>query len=113
MKFDVKLELKDLGKRQKALLKKAEYTLAQQVMKDSNKYVPMQDGTLKDSVFTNSLPDQGKVVWNTPYARRRYYEPANLSKTPNPNASLKWFEVAKTKHLKEWIKAIESVGGFK
>lgn len=112
MKFKVKFEGKAVGKRQKERLKQAQYLLDNQVMGDSNEYIPYQDGTLYDSVFTASRPGEGEVAWATPYARRRYYEPAILSTAVNPNASTMWFEKAKAAYLKDWVKIVaDRMGG--
>ena len=43
--------------------------------------------------------EKGKVIWQTPYARRLFYNPQyNFSKDANPNARGLWAEHAKSVH---------------
>lgn len=49
------------------------FITSKQVLKDSNKYCPKDQGTLISSSLTNSQPEKGKLVWKTPYARHLYY----------------------------------------
>lgn len=71
---------------------------------DSNEYVRQDQSTLKQSSYTASDLKAGKLVWNTPYAKRVYYT-GTPSKDVNSKAALRWAEKAKQKHLKEWEKA--------
>ncbi len=79
---------------------KARMILAQQVLKDSNFFAPMDSGDLIKSGVTSSIGDE--ITWNTPYARAQYHGLPNKSTDMNPNASMKWFEVAKAKWAKSW-----------
>ena len=82
--------------------------LDQMVLKDSNYYIPADTWNLRDSSLMHSDIGSGKLVWQTPYARRLYYNPQyNFSKDKNPNARGLWFEEAKSKHRKRWIKDTE------
>ena len=80
---------------------------SEQVLKDSNKYCPKDQGTLINSSLTNSQPEKGKLVWKTPYARKQYYLQTAHTDV-NPNASWMWCHKAKSKHLKEWQKAFDT-----
>ena len=106
MKIDVRVEL-DIGKlnsKAKNAKKSAQMQLDQDVLKDSNYFIPKDDGILEGSALSASLIGKGKIIWNTPYARRLYYNPQyNFSKDKNPNAQGLWFEVAKTKNGIGWI----------
>lgn len=83
-------------------INKAQFMLDQQVLKDSNYYIPKDTGDLESSgIYGQQL---GQVEWNSIYARKQYYEDNNKSKDKNPNASMKWFEVAKAKELQNWEK---------
>jgi hypothetical protein len=100
----VKVDLdinKVAGKIQKRL-SRSQFALDQQVIKDSNYYAPEDTGELQDSAILGS--NLGEVKWDKSYARRQYYEDNDKSKDRNPNASMKWFEVAKSKMLKMWIR---------
>ena len=54
--------------------------------------------------------ETGEIVWQTPYARRRYYGEPPL-RTRNPMASLHWAEVAAQNHKDAWAKAAEEALG--
>lgn len=72
----VQMELKwrpDFGAEKTAALQKAQYALAQEAAKLIDSYVPFDTGTLKNSVNQASDFKGGKLVYNTPYARRQYY----------------------------------------
>ena len=73
--------------------------LSEEILSDCNTYVRRQDGTLADSAHTER---GGKdIVWNTKYAKKVYY--TGIPRTNvNPNASLRWCEVAKRAHGEKW-----------
>ena len=83
-------------------VRKAQYLLDQQVIKDSNLYCPEDTGDLQDSAIIGQQP--GIILWDSVYARRQYYEDNNKSRDKNPRASMKWFEVAKSEKKREWEK---------
>lgn len=86
---------------------KAQMKLDQQVITDSNYYVPLKTSTLQKSAIINTVLGSGLVKWRTPYARAQYYG-VNFdhSKQRNPNACAKWFEAAKARKLKDWEKLV-------
>ena len=77
--------------------------LSEQVLKDSNFYARMDTGAMIDSSQTASDFKAGKLVWDTPYARKVYYT-GSPSKDRNPNASLMWAHTAKNAKNKDWQK---------
>jgi len=101
-----------------------------QVLKDSNYYAPMDTGNLQASAITGTYFEhptkaltmpilqsgqmsvtagKGKVVWNTPYAKKMYYGVGyNFSKDSNTNAQAKWFEKAKATKIGNWRKIINA-----
>jgi hypothetical protein len=79
-------------------------TLANEILNDCNQYVKEDTGTLLMSSYIHSKLDEGKLIWQTPYARRQYWEIRTAYTDVNPNASWKWCEVAKKKHLEQWKK---------
>ena len=84
---------------QNAFYNQALPVLAEQMLSDCNTYVRMQDGTLANSA---RIENGGRnITWNTRYAKKVYYT-GTPRKNVNPNASLRWGEVAKRKHAKEW-----------
>lgn len=83
---------------------KVQVILDMQIAKDSNYYCPEDVGTLQDSVLLFSDMGSGELVWNTEYAKKQYYGFPDKATDKNPNAQMKWFEVAKTKNNKTWEK---------
>ena len=83
--------------------------LTEQVVKDSNYYIPKDTGNLEGSSLANSDYGAGQAVCATPYARRLYYNPEyNFSTDVNPNASGLWFERAKDERINEWERIVGS-----
>lgn len=107
----VKAQLdKNLKKKFKDLSKESQSLLDEEVLKDSNKYIPFDKGNLRDSSIRSSDIGSGILRWDTPYARRLYYNPQyNFSKDTNPLAQGLWFEQAKSVSLKEWVKKLEEL----
>lgn len=78
---------------------------------DTNEYVRFDQGQLKQSSYSASQLSQGRIIWNTPYARRVYYT-GKPRRVMNPNAAILWCEEAKHRHLKAWRDfAAGKVGG--
>lgn len=98
----VELDINKTATRIAKRIKKSQFLLDQQVLKDSNFYVPEDTGNLQDSGVLGT--SGGEVKWDSIYAKKQYYEDNKKSKDRNPNASMKWFEVAKGKQLKIWEK---------
>ncbi|MEA5144920.1 MAG: minor capsid protein [Candidatus Limiplasma sp.] len=87
------------------------YKLCAVIRDDCNRYVRIDQGTLRKSSYSASQPDKGLIVWSTPYARRVYYT-GTPRKAKNALASLQWCEKAKAAHLKKWRKmAAQMTGG--
>lgn len=63
----------DFGAEKTAALQKAQYAMAQEAARLIDSYVPLDTGTLKNSVNQASKYDEGLLVYNTPYARKQYY----------------------------------------
>lgn len=79
--------------------------LTNEVVKDSNFFIPKNNGDLERSAISSSDYKNGKAIWKTPYARRLYHNPQyNFSKEPNKHARGLWFEEAKAINIKKWNK---------
>ena len=76
------------------------------ILQDSNFFCPIKTGTLQKSAIINSRLGSGELVWETPYARRQYYEYSKPPYQPNPNACGKWFEAAKARWLEKWVRFV-------
>jgi hypothetical protein len=84
-------------------LDRTQYTLDTQILKDSNYFIPMDTSFLMNSSLRASDIGGGLLRWDTPYARRLYYNPQyNFQKDENPNARGLWFEEAKARYATEW-----------
>lgn len=79
------------------------YAVAEQALRDCNYYCRQDQGTLISSSHSASVPREGRLIWNTPYAKRVYYT-GTPSKDVNPNASLMWCETARAAFGKDWDK---------
>lgn len=102
--FNAKVTLNGLQAKAEAANKAAQMQLDNDVLKDSNFYVPKDSGNLEASSVSSSLIGQGTLYWNTPYARRLYYNPQyNFSKDRNGNAQGLWFEAAKSSKKDGWL----------
>jgi len=92
-----------LKRKQELSKEQAQFGLDQQVLKDSNFFIPKQEAYLEKSGILHSRLGQGHIEWNTPYGRRLYYNPQyDFSKDVNPNAQGLWFEAAKALYGEEW-----------
>jgi len=95
----------------------AQKKLDSQVMKDSNYFCPMDTGALQKSVLGSTI-GSGLLTWAIDYAKKMYHfkgklrtEPTkdkegNVTRETNPNATVKWFETAKSRYLERWVKLV-------
>jgi len=103
LNIDVKINQNQVRKKVNTGIDRAQFALDQQVLKDSNYFIPEREAYLKDSGVAHSQIGEGLVAWQTPYARRLYYNPQyNFSKDKNPNAQGLWYEVAKALYRGHW-----------
>lgn len=106
IKFDVKVDV-DISKLQAkrdSANRAAQAQLDQDVLKDSNFYAPQDTGLLIGSGQRASDIGKGKVMWDTPYAKRLYYNPQySFSKDKNSAARGLWFEAAKAAKKGNWL----------
>jgi len=83
-------------------IKKAQTYLDASVIKDSNPYAPILTGNMRASAIEKTNIGNGEVVWQTAYAKEQYYNNKNKKK---------WFETAKSVHLKKWTKNVKEISG--
>ena len=76
--------------------------LSEEILNDCNQFCKEDSGTLIASSLVHSRPQEGKLIWQTPYARRQYWAIRTAFKTVNPNATWRWCEYAKQKNLQKW-----------
>ncbi len=110
---------------------KATFIMAQQALKDCNKYCKKdQSGLINSSLIHTCMESsmtsmdaetkkvvskspgsdlpKGRLIWKTPYARKQYYLDA-ANKTLNKNARKMWAHYAAKKHKKDWKAVYEAM----
>lgn len=114
---------------------KAQYALDSMVMTSMQPYMPMRTGTFINvtKAMSAAIAGSGYVVAAAPPMGRFLYEgkvmvdPATNSpwaragakkivtdrdlKYSNPKATPHWFDTAKEKHGKSWVKAVKNIAG--
>lgn len=125
-------------KRFERQFEKAQFWLDGQVMQDMIPFMPFRDGNLVNvsKIHSAAIQGTGKVVAGAPpYGRFLYYgkvmiDPETKSpwarkgakkiltdrnlefdKTAHPDATAHWFEPAKQKHGKAWVKGVKRIAG--
>lgn len=73
--------------------------LSEEILADCNEYCKEDKGTLIASSLEKSRPQEGKLIWETPYARRQYWD---IRTSLTPGRTWKWCETAKRRHLERW-----------
>lgn len=73
---------------------------------DTRPYVPFLSGALAQTADTQSIPEQGKLIYGdgnrVPYARRQYYDLPGKNKATHSKATKQWFEVSKAANMRRW-----------
>ena len=119
IRCDVKVEINDA--KLKARVDRANEVLANEAMKDTDKFVPKLTGTLSGGTRVSD----GQIIYPGPYARYLYHgklmvdpetgssyarkgstktltgKSINVAKS-NPMAQPEWFEVSKGMNLEKW-----------
>lgn len=79
------------------------------ILADCNKYCKEDTGMLIMSSLIHSDLKRGRLVWNTPYAARQYYEIQTAYTDVNSNASWRWCEVAKQRYQNQWARQAQAI----
>ena len=80
------------------------YHLSNEILADCNEYCKEDTGMLIASSNTLSVREQGKLIWQTPYAKRQYWE---IRTSLKPGRTWKWCETAKNRWKSRWQKLAE------
>lgn len=83
------------------------WAISEEVMADCNEFVKVDQHGLEQSSLIKSEPAKGVIVWDTPYAKRQYWEIKTAHKDVNPNATWRWCEAAKKKYKEKWQKSAQ------
>lgn len=94
------------GKCSEKALEKAQKYLDQEVIRTCAPYVPLDTGTLERSGKMSSNIGSGTVTWNTPYAKKQYYE----GKSKGLRGA-RWFDRAKADHAEDWQDGVAKILG--
>lgn len=99
-----KIDLSGLYRRVDTMRDGAMAALFENALRDSQMYCLFFQGPLRSSGEMNSRCSgpRAQLVWATPYARRRYYEPSHAR---TPGTTFMWFEAAKSNHLADWVES--------
>lgn len=112
--------------------KMAKRLLKSEIVKDTEKFVPMQSGYLKNSIMQSLQSDDDFIVYNTPYARFLYYGYVMIGRITHrpwarrgetkiktdkklsfgkvhPLACSNWFERSKSLYKDNWLKISKKV----
>ena len=104
------LDIDDVLRQYQNRAKDAQRFLDESVLKDTDKYVRYRTGVLARSAQTASRIGSGAIIYDTPYAKRVYYDESTfVTKDIHPLATPKWFEESKRKNEKKWMDAVEKI----
>jgi len=106
MSNKLKMDINKIYKTKLKILNVLEHDIAEQILKDSNKYIPVDSSKLRDS----GKVEKKNVIWDTPYALKQYYEIPEKTSVNNTNATWRWYETAKAKHGGDWLKLAHKRG---
>ena len=87
-----------------------------EVLRCSEKYIPMYTSMLKKSGTTSTVIGSGIVHWDTPYARNNYYENRGRGIDGLTKGGLRgrlWFERMKRDHLPGILRGVKQIAGGK
>ncbi|XRJ98183.1 minor capsid protein [Latilactobacillus sakei] len=106
----VKVDLSGVAKKLSASnFKRGQFELANQVMADSNLFVPKREGDLRNSAHVDS--NGGSVVWEMPYAKTQFYGFAGgkhrIHHYTTPGTSRRWDLRAKSMYMSTWVDAFK------
>lgn len=95
---------------------KAQMFVDSEVLRCCNKYIPMDSKTLARSGKDATKKGSGMVHWDTPYARKNYYENRGRGNEGTAKGGLRgrlWFERMKPDHLPGILKGVKRISGAK
>ncbi len=120
--FTVKTSgLEEIDHKLAQLANKQEVWLANEVLKDTDPYVPMLTGSLSQRAYV----DGNMVVYPGPYARYLYYgkvmkgpkygpkhatdKDLVYTKQHHANAQSHWFEASKAQNMDKWLRGVKKL----
>ena len=85
--------------------------LAGEVLNDCNEFCKEDTGTLIASSYIHSRLDDGSLIWQTPYAKKQYWQIRTAFTDVNPQATWKWCEAAKARYKDRWERQLQILLG--
>ena len=80
------------------------FALSSQILADCNQYCKEESHALIDSSLAQSILKDGKLIWETDYAKRQYWA---IKTSLTPGRTWKWCETAKRKNKNRWRELAE------
>ena len=110
MGFTVKIEFDKAKLKAKieTASKKGVKEVCNEALKDANYYARFDTGEMIRSSERASRPEDGELVWDTPYAKRVYYT-GTPSTDKNPNASTLWAHKGYAENHEKYNRILEKV----
>lgn len=99
----VSTEINGVRVRAEELVRRGQIALVNQVHADSNIYAPMLSTDLRNQSAISQ--DNKSISWNTPYARRHYYN--QMVNYSEPGTGPKWDQKAKSIHGASWVNIVK------
>lgn len=120
--FKVKVDgLSEIDRKLAAMANKQEIWLANEVLKDTDPYVPALTGSFSGRAHTEG----NLIIYPGPYARYLYYgkvmagpkygpkyatdKDLVYTKSMHPNAQSHWFEASKAQNLDKWLRGVKKL----
>lgn len=82
--------------------------ISSMALDDANHYAREDSGELIRSSLRASQPENGRLVWDTPYAKRMYYV-GHPVKDVNPNASLMWAHKGASANKDKYLRMLKKL----
>ena len=106
MPIRIQIDPNKVGLKVQGAWKESLLPLSSQILGDCNQYVKADQHTMEASSYAASDLRAGKLVWDTPYAKRQYWA---IKTSLTPGRTWKWCETAKRKHKADWQKLAEKL----
>jgi hypothetical protein len=106
MPVKIQIDPNRVGLKVQGAWKQSLFPLSAQILGDCNQYVKVDQHTLESSSYVASDLRSGKLVWDTPYAKRQYWA---IKTSLTPGRTWKWCETAKRKFKADWQKLAEKL----
>ncbi len=100
MRVKVTTDLKGVPVKLDRMTKLGQYALVNQVHADMDQYIPRLSSDLAN--HSNVMPDNKSIIYNEPYAKRRFYIPAKKYTTPGTGP--RWDSKALAIHGASWVR---------